>query len=75
MPGKIKGTGGIGQWDTGTANQDIRASTQPSSGPNNLSRTSGPGIGITMETYPPARSNRKKGRDKGRGRKQGRKTR
>lgn len=26
MAGKIKGTGGFGQWDTGTANQDIRAS-------------------------------------------------
>jgi hypothetical protein len=72
MPGKIKGTGGIGQWDTGTATQDINAATAPDPNRNNLSRTSGPGIGLTMGTYPARPSGRKKGRG---GRKTGRKTR
>lgn len=37
---KVKGPGGIGQWDTGTANQDIRAPLRKSQ-----SSGSGPSIG------------------------------
>jgi hypothetical protein len=29
---KVKGPGGLGQWDTGTANQDIRASYRGNTG-------------------------------------------
>ena len=87
MPGKIKGAGGLGQWDLQTATKDVRATTQPtprasgrSSTTGGLNPYSGPGLSTPLRPgdkgYVPLRTTgRKTGRGKRKGRGSGRKTR
>lgn len=49
---KIKGTGGFGQWDTGTANQDIRASVPQSPRASGGGDTMPSGPGYTTPLAP-----------------------